>query len=149
MPYVGRWPPRPRVVGVPAPPLGAMLETPAAIADLTELLAAADFFSLGTNDLTAATLGVQRTDPRTGPAAAAHPEVMSQVVRAVDLTRTAGRPLSVCGDAAADPTVLPLLLAAGVTTLSVAPSRLDDVRALVLDAGLGAAPLVSSGGRGA
>jgi phosphoenolpyruvate-protein kinase (PTS system EI component) len=40
-------------------------------------------------------------------------------------------PVSVCGDAAADAAVLPLLLELGVTTVSVAPSRLDAVRALV------------------
>ena len=131
------------------PPLGAMLETPAAIAGLPDLLDAADFFSLGTNDLTASTLGVARTDPSTGPAAAARPEVMVQVVRAAHLTRAAGRPLSLCGDAAADATVLPLLLAAGVTTLSVAPSRLDHVRTLVHDVAAAHRPLVSSGGRGA
>jgi phosphoenolpyruvate-protein kinase (PTS system EI component) len=42
-----------------------------------------------------------------------------------------GVPVSVCGDAAADAGVVPLLLEAGVTTVSVAPSRLDAVRALV------------------
>lgn len=131
------------------PPLGAMLETPAAISGLRDLLGAADFFSLGTNDLTASTLGVPRTDPRTGPAAAARPEVLRQVARAAELTRAAGLSLSVCGDAAADPTVLPLLLRAGVTTLSVAPSRLDHVRALVHAAAAARRPLVSSGGRGA
>jgi phosphoenolpyruvate-protein kinase (PTS system EI component) len=131
------------------PSLGAMLETPASITSLPDLLEAADFFSLGTNDLTASTLGVARTDPSTGPSAAARPEVMLQVVRAADLTRSAGRPLSVCGDAAADATVLPLLLAAGVTTVSVAPSRLDEVRALVHEVDATHRPLVSSGGRGA
>ncbi len=136
-------------VGARIPPLGAMLETPAAIAALPDLVNAADFFSLGTNDLTAATLGVARTDAQTGPDAAARPEVMSQVVRAAELTRAAGRPLSVCGDAAASPAVLPLLLSAGVTTLSVAPSRLDDVRALVHAASTADdRPLVSSGGSG-
>jgi phosphoenolpyruvate-protein kinase (PTS system EI component) len=133
------------------PQLGAMLETPAAIAALPALLDAADFFSLGTNDLAASTLGVARTDPRIGPATAARPEVLSQVLRAADLTGAAGRPLSVCGDAAADASVLPLLLSAGITTLSVAPSRLDDVRALVhaADAARSGRPLIRSGGRGA
>lgn len=137
-------------VGAASPPLGAMLESPAAIAGLPALLDMADFFSLGTNDLAAATLGVARTDPRTGPSAAARPEVLTQVRRAANLTRAANRPLSLCGDAAADPAVLPLLLAAGVSTFSVAPSRLDDVRSTVLETTVaGGRSLVSSGGRGA
>ena len=114
------------------PPLGAMLELPAAVERLPELADVGDFFSLGTNDLTASTLGLARTDPQHGtPALAGHPDVLSQVERAVAVTAAAGRPLSVCGDAAADPAVLPLLLQAGVRSVSVAPSRLDAVRELV------------------
>ncbi len=113
------------------PPLGAMLELPAAVERLPELADVGDFFSLGTNDLTASTLGLARTDPRLTPALAGHPDVLSQVERAVAVTAAAGRPLSVCGDAAADPAVLPLLLQAGVRSVSVAPSRLDAVRELV------------------
>jgi phosphoenolpyruvate-protein kinase (PTS system EI component) len=128
------------------PPLGAMVETPAAVAALPTVVEEADFLSIGTNDLTAAALGVTRTDAGTGPRDTARPEVMGLVARTVAVARDAGRPLSVCGDAAADDAVLPLLLAAGVTTLSVAPSRLDAVRARVL--GPAAADgLVSSGGR--
>jgi phosphoenolpyruvate-protein kinase (PTS system EI component) len=125
-------------VGVDVPPLGAMLETPAAIDALPSLLDVADFFSLGTNDLTAATLRRSRTDQQVGPAQAAHPAVLRQVERAARLTAPAGLPLSVCGDAAADPAVLPLLLGAGLRTLSVAPSRLDAVRALVRSADVAA-----------
>ena len=113
------------------PVVGAMLELPVAIERLTELADVADFFSLGTNDLTASTLGLDRTDPRLTPAAAADPRVLRLVERAVLVCRSAGRPLSLCGDAAADPVAFPLLLGAGVRTFSVAPSRLDGLRALV------------------
>ena len=125
------------------PPLGAMLELPAAVERLPELADVGDFFSLGTNDLTASTLGLARTDPRLTPALAGHPDVLSQVERAVAVTAAAGRPLSVCGDAAADPAVLPLLLQAGVRSVSVAPARLDAVRELVRRGGVAA--LVRSG----
>lgn len=121
-------------LGVDAPPVGAMLETPAAIDALPALVEVGDFFSLGTNDLTAATLHASRSDQAVGPAQAAHPDVLRQVERAGRLTTAAGRPLSVCGDAAADRVVLPLLLGAGLRTLSVAPSRLDAVRSLVRSA---------------
>jgi len=120
-----------RLVGVDRlPPLGAMLEVPAAIERLPELVAAADFFSLGTNDLTAATLGLDRSDPRLTPALAVTLDVLQLVDRAVRLTAEAGRPLSLCGDAGADPEAFPRLLATGVRTFSVAPSRLDAVRAM-------------------
>ena len=121
-----------RVVGVDRlPELGAMLEVPAAIERLPELIPVADFFSLGTNDLTAATLGLDRSDPRLTPALAVTPDVLRLVDRAVRLTAEAGLPLSLCGDAGADPEALPRLLATGVRTFSVAPSRLDAVRAMV------------------
>jgi phosphoenolpyruvate-protein kinase (PTS system EI component) len=113
------------------PPLGAMLESPAAIEALPELAGAADFFSLGTNDLTASTLGLDRSDPQMTPALATDPAVLSLVERAVVLCGQAGRPLSLCGDAGADPLAFPRLLAVGVRTFSVAPSRLDQVRAMV------------------
>ena len=113
------------------PVVGAMLELPVAIDRLTELADVADFFSLGTNDLTASTLGLDRTDPRLTPAAAADPRVLRLVERAVLVSCSAGRPLSLCGDAAADPVAFPLLLGAGVRAFSVAPSRLDRLRALV------------------
>ncbi len=121
-----------RVVGVDRlPPLGAMLEVPAAIERLPELVPVADFFSLGTNDLTAATLDLDRSDPRLTPALAVTPDVLRLVDRAVRLTAEAGLPLSLCGDAGADPEALPRLLATGVRTFSVAPSRVDAVRAMV------------------
>jgi phosphoenolpyruvate-protein kinase (PTS system EI component) len=117
--------------GQPVPTVGAMIESPAAVDNLAGLLAVADFVSIGTNDLTATTLGLERSDPRLGPALAARPEVLAQVERVVREATADGTPVSVCGDAAADAAVLPLLLELGVTTVSVAPSRLDAVRALV------------------
>jgi phosphoenolpyruvate-protein kinase (PTS system EI component) len=56
---------------------------------------------------------------------------MSQIARVASEAGLAGVPLSVCGDAAASEDVLPRLLEVGVTSVSVAPSRLDAVRALV------------------
>jgi phosphoenolpyruvate-protein kinase (PTS system EI component) len=113
------------------PLVGAMIESPAAVDNLAALVAVADFVSVGTNDLTATTLGLTRTDPRLAPASAAHPDVLFQVDRVVRQAGAAGISVSVCGDAAAHPAVLPQLLSLGVTTVSVAPSRLDAVRALV------------------
>jgi phosphoenolpyruvate-protein kinase (PTS system EI component) len=95
------------------------------------LLPAADFLSIGSNDLTAATFGLERTDPRLTPELAAHPDVLRQVEQVTRLAGASGTPVAVCGDAAANETVLPLLLGAGVTELSVAPSRIGAVRRLI------------------
>ena len=91
------------------------------------LVAVADFFSLGTNDLTAATLGLDRSDPRLTPAPSRRtPDVLRLVDRAVRLTAAGGR-YSLCGDAGADPESCAAAAGAGVRTFSVAPSRLDAV----------------------
>jgi phosphoenolpyruvate-protein kinase (PTS system EI component) len=111
-------------LGDTAIPVGAMVETAAAVTGIDELCAAADFFSIGTNDLTAETLGLDRTDPRARPELAGHPRVLARIARVM----TAGRPVSVCGDAGAHPTTLPLLLGAGVREFSVACARVDETR---------------------
>jgi phosphoenolpyruvate-protein kinase (PTS system EI component) len=115
-------------LGVAPVPVGAMVETVAAVEAIGELCAAAEFFSIGTNDLTAEVLGLDRTDPRARPELTAHPRVLDLVARVVTAARVAGRPVSVCGDAGAHPTTLPLLLAAGVRQFSVACARVDETR---------------------
>jgi phosphoenolpyruvate-protein kinase (PTS system EI component) len=115
-------------VGDAGVPVGAMVETVAAVEAINELCAVADFFSIGTNDLTAEVLGLDRTDPRARPELTAHPAVLDLVARVVTGARLAGRPVSVCGDAGAHPTTLPLLLGAGVRHFSVACARVDETR---------------------
>ncbi|MEV4417379.1 putative PEP-binding protein [Catellatospora sp. NPDC049609] len=122
--------------GVAVPPLGAMIELPEAVAVADELAAAADFLSIGSNDLTAALLGLDRRDPSLTPARIADPAVLAAVVAVVRAGLRHDRDVSVCGDAAADPELVPLLLSTGCRTLSVAPTALDEVRAAVRDATL-------------
>jgi phosphoenolpyruvate-protein kinase (PTS system EI component) len=112
-------------------PVGAMVELPEAAERAAALAQASDFLSIGTNDLTAATLGLARTDVRLTPAMTAHPTVLRCIALTVDAAAAMGCPVSVCGDAAADPIVLPLLVGAGLRSFSVGVSRLGDVRALV------------------
>jgi phosphocarrier protein FPr len=57
--------------------------------------------------------------------------VLDAIETILSAAATSATPVSVCGDAAADPTVIPHLLRLGCTTLSVAPAALDEVRALV------------------
>jgi phosphoenolpyruvate-protein kinase (PTS system EI component) len=114
--------------GLPHVPVGAMVETTAAVDAIGELCAVADFLSLGTNDLTAEILRLDRTDPRARPELTAHPSVLAAVHAVVAAAVAAGRPVSVCGDAGAHPTTLPLLLGAGVRAFSVACARIDETR---------------------
>jgi phosphoenolpyruvate-protein kinase (PTS system EI component) len=115
-------------VGVPAPPLGIMVEVAATAARAAEFAVAADFFSIGTNDLTGDVLGLTRDDPAAGPGLAADPRVLTLVRQVADAGRDAGIGVSVCGDAAADLRVLPLLIAAGIRVVSVAAGGVSNVR---------------------
>ena len=119
--------------GVAAPPLGAMIELRAAVADIDRIAAEAAFLSVGSNDLTCQLLGLDRRDPAATPAMAAHPEVLRAIADVVTAAHRHGRPVSVCGDAAAHPRVIPLLIGVGCDILSVTPSVLDETRALVRD----------------
>ena len=114
-------------VGAVLPALGMMVEVAATAAAADAFTPVADFFSIGTNDLTSQVLGIDRADPRMRPALAADPRVLALISRVVKAADAAGVSVSVCGDAAADPDVLPLLIGLGVRTLSVGAARLADV----------------------
>ena len=114
--------------GAAPAPVGAMVETVAAVEAIGELCAAADFLSIGTNDLAAEVLGLDRTDPQGRPELTADPRVLGPVARVVSTAGAAGVPVSVCGDAAAHPTTLPLLLGTGVRRFSVSCARVDETR---------------------
>jgi phosphoenolpyruvate-protein kinase (PTS system EI component) len=109
------------------PALGAMVEVPAAATLADRLAAEVDFFSIGTNDLTHYQLGTDRAAP--GRAPAHHPAVLRLVDATVRAAHAAGVVVGVCGEAASDPTGLPLLLGLGVDELSVGAARVGAVRA--------------------
>jgi len=125
-------------LGAPVPRLGIMVELQAAAAAAGEFTAHADFFSIGTNDLTGDALGLDRRDPTANPARAADPLVLRLVGHVIDAAGAAGLPVSVCGDAAADPVMLPLLLGLGLRTLSVPAARVDRVRSALAGLSLAA-----------
>jgi phosphoenolpyruvate-protein kinase (PTS system EI component) len=116
---------------VAVPPVGAMVEMQEAIVVINDLALVSDFFSIGTNDLTASILGLGRRDPLLTPARLREPEVLDAVARTVRAGGDHGRTVSVCGDAASDPRLVPDLLDLGCRVLSVAPSMMDEVRAAV------------------
>ena len=109
--------------------LGAMVELPEAAAAAHEIAASCDFLSVGTNDLTHATLGTDRFAH--GEAPAHDPRVLRHIGSAADAARQAGIPLEICGEAASDPLTVPLLIGLGADELSVGAARVGTVRAWI------------------
>jgi phosphoenolpyruvate-protein kinase (PTS system EI component) len=114
-----------KAAGVDPPPLGMMVELAATAAAAAAFAASVDFFSVGTNDLTADVLRRDRSELR--PADASERRVLAAIATTVRAAGEAGIGLSVCGDAAADPAVLPELLAVGVRTVSVGAAKVPAV----------------------
>jgi phosphotransferase system enzyme I (PtsP) len=111
------------------PPLGVMLEVPAAILQISDLAKRVDFFSIGTNDLTQYLLAVDRNNARVaGRYDSLHPAVLRAIDHAVGRARDLGKPLSVCGEMAGEPESAILLMGMGVETLSMASPSLPRVK---------------------
>jgi phosphoenolpyruvate-protein kinase (PTS system EI component) len=117
------------------PELGAMIETPAGVARARELADAADFISIGTNDLVATTLGLDREQPLASALSAREPAVVELIRRTILAAHAAGITVEICGEAAGEPELTPLLVGLGVDELSVAPARLDAIRSAVRSSG--------------
>jgi phosphoenolpyruvate-protein kinase (PTS system EI component) len=117
------------------PQLGAMIETPRGATRSGELALAADFFSIGTNDLVATTLGLDRDHPLASPLSAGDPAVVALMRRTIHAAHAVGISVEICGEAAGEPELTPLLVGLGVDELSVSPARLDAVRDAVRRSG--------------
>jgi phosphotransferase system enzyme I (PtsI) len=110
-------------------PVGAMIEVPAAALTVDLLAAHADFLSVGTNDLIQYTLAVDRTDERlAGHYEPASPAVL-RLLRGIAVAgRRARIDLSVCGEMAADPLLVALLVGLGFRTFSMTPAAIPVVK---------------------
>ena len=112
--------------------LGVMIEVPAAALNAAALAREADFFSIGTNDLTQYTMACDRGNSRV---ANLYQPLDPAVLRLIELTCTAahahGRHVAVCGELGGDPLATPLLIGLGVDELSCAPPALPYVRAAI------------------
>ena len=112
--------------------LGVMIEVPSAAIMADSLAAAADFFSIGTNDLVQYTLAADRTHPELAELASAlQPAVLRLIALVVREAAVHDRHVAVCGEAAADPSVVPFLVGLGIRELSVSPTSIPAVRRLV------------------
>jgi len=114
-----------KAAGTDPPPLGIMVEVGGTAAAAASFAEHVDFFSIGTNDLTADVLGMDRVALH--PSAASERPVLAAIGAVTHAARQARIGVSVCGDAAADPAVLPLLLGLGVRTVSVGAASVAKV----------------------
>ncbi|WP_336216735.1 phosphoenolpyruvate--protein phosphotransferase [Nonomuraea sp. LPB2021202275-12-8] len=109
--------------------VGVMIEVPAAALQADRILEYVDFLSIGTNDLSQYTFAADRQhaaladllDP-------AQPALLRLVGACAEAGRAAGKPVGVCGEAAGDPVLAPVLAGLGVTSLSMAPVCVPAVR---------------------
>jgi phosphotransferase system enzyme I (PtsI) len=113
-------------------PVGIMVETPAAAVTADILAKEADFFSIGTNDLTQYTLAADR-----GNAAVAnlyqpsHPAVLRLIHQTCKAAKAAGSPVGMCGEFAGDPEFTELLMGFGLQELSISASFIPSVKGKV------------------
>lgn len=115
-----------RELGRTAPPLGVMIETPASALLARPLAEVADFFSIGSNDLSQYALAIDRGQAELAAQLdALHPAVL----RLIRIAADAGRPVAVCGGLASDPLAAPLLVGLGVDELSAVPSSIPELKA--------------------
>jgi phosphotransferase system enzyme I (PtsP) len=113
----------------PDVPLGVMIEVAAAASLVRSWADEVSFFALGTNDLTASALGLDRDDPLSARQAdALHPGLVRLIDDVVTDAHRAGRPVCVCGEVAADPHGAAALAALGVDSLSVAVNQFRATR---------------------
>ncbi len=126
-------------VADPIPPLGVMIEIPGAALAADALAAEADFFAIGTNDLTQYTLAIDCTDEAVAylynPL---HPAVLRLIQFSAEAALAARIPVSVCGEMAGDERMTPILLGFGITELSMASTALPRVKKRILDLTLSA-----------
>ncbi len=110
-------------------PLGVMIETPAAVLIADELAQIADFFSIGTNDLTGYVMAVDRGN---GKVSKLYDVQKPAVLKAIEMTiksaKKAGIPVGMCGEAAADSALIPMLIKWGLDEFSVTPNLILKTR---------------------
>ncbi len=112
---------------------GVMIEVPSAALLADRILPETDFASIGTNDLTQYTLAADRL---LGSVASLqspwNPAVLRLIAEVGAAGRALGKPVGICGEAAADPLLAVVLVGLGATSLSMSPAAIADVRAALL-----------------
>ena len=111
------------------PPLGVMIEVPSAALLADRLAQEADFFSIGTNDLTQYGLAVDRANPDVSAIyRPLHPAILRMISTVVEAGAACDRPVAVCGELAGDPLGAAVLVGLGIRDLSATPVAIPRVR---------------------
>jgi phosphotransferase system enzyme I (PtsP) len=119
-------------VKVKFPPVGVMIELPAAVYQTRALAKLVDFISVGSNDLTQYLLAVDRNNPRVANLYSAfHPAVLNALQQVVIAAQAEGKHVSICGEMAGDPGAAILLMAMGYDVLSMNAASLLKVKSVL------------------
>jgi phosphoenolpyruvate-protein phosphotransferase len=112
------------------PPLGAMIETPAAALTVGQIAKHADFLSVGTNDLTQYTLVAGRDDATVSDYYdETHPSILRLL--GIIVRDASGKPVTICGELAGREEVIPTLLELGFRGLSISPPLIPTTKELI------------------
>jgi phosphoenolpyruvate-protein phosphotransferase (PTS system enzyme I) len=115
-----------------SPRLGAMIEVPAAVMIVDELLSECDFLCLGTNDLVQYLLAVDRDNENVaGWFRTLHPAVIRAVKEVLDAGKRSGKSIVVCGEMAGSPFYVPILIGLGATELSMNINSLSRIASVI------------------
>lgn len=109
--------------------VGIMIETPAAVAIADMLAKEADFFSIGTNDLTQYTMAVDRGNAKVAYLYSVYnPAVLRFIKHVIDCAKKESIPVGMCGESAADRMLIPVLVSFGLDEFSVSPTSVLSTR---------------------
>jgi phosphotransferase system enzyme I (PtsP) len=109
--------------------IGIMVELPSAVELIEDLAHEVDFMSIGTNDLIQYMLAVDRTNEMVSKLYLSHhPAILRAIERVASVANSHRKDVSICGDIAMDPKMIPFLLGAGITKLSLPPRRVYEIQ---------------------
>jgi phosphoenolpyruvate-protein kinase (PTS system EI component) len=116
----------------PNVPIGVMIETPAAAQTCDLMASQVDFFCLGTNDLIQYYLVIDRSDQSVAHLYSPfHPAILRCLQQVYTLLRPTGKPVTICGEMAADPPSAAVLLGLGFTSLSVSLAAYPRIKRMI------------------
>ncbi len=116
------------------PPLGVMIETPAAALNAATLAREAAFFAIGTNDLTQYVMAADRLNPQVARLnRTEHPAVMRAIGLVCAAAGRAGIPVAICGEAAARPELIGDFVRLGVSELSMSPASIPRAKKCIVE----------------